>query len=69
MSSVQDKFTEKLIYFRKQKNLSQSKLAILSGVDRAFLSKIESKQAVPTILTLEKLANALEIEVKEFFEG
>lgn len=68
MKDVQEQFVKKLIFIRKQKNLSQSKLAILSGVDRAFLSKIESKQAVPTILTLEKLANALEIEVKEFFE-
>jgi HTH-type transcriptional repressor of puuD len=52
---------------RKDRNLSQYRLAKKSGVSQSFLSTLESGQKTPTIDTLEKLCNALGISLSEFF--
>jgi len=54
-------------YFRKQKELSQEKLALLAGLDRTYLAGVESGKRNVTIVSLEKIANALEIPIKELF--
>lgn len=53
---------------REDKNLSQYRLAKKSGVSQSFLSTLESDQKTPTIDTLEKLCNALGINLAEFFD-
>lgn len=57
----------KIRYFRKQKGLSQEKLALLAGLDRTYLAGIESGKRNATIISLEKIANALETPLKELF--
>ncbi len=53
---------------RVQKGLSQEKLAADAGVDRAYLAKVE-RQAVNTgVDVLDKLANALEVNLFDLFE-
>lgn len=54
-------------YFRKQKELSQEKLALLAGLDRTYLAGVESGKRNATIVSLEKIANALEVPIKELF--
>lgn len=49
--------------FRKQKGLSQEKLAEAADLNTTFVGSIERGQANPTLDTLCKLANALEIEI------
>lgn len=44
---------------RKARNLRQSDLAELSGIDQADISRIERGQIAPTVQTLLKLADAL----------
>ena len=51
---------------RKQKKLSQDKLARLSDIPYNTLVKIESgKSNNPTFATLSKLADALEVSIDE----
>lgn len=49
-------------YYRKKSNISQEDLALKSGLHRTYISMIERNKRTITINTLEKLANALNIE-------
>jgi transcriptional regulator with XRE-family HTH domain len=52
---------------RVARNISAGMLATDSGVDRAYVSRIERALANPTIDVLERLATVLEVEVAELF--
>ena len=52
---------------RKQKKLSMRQLAARAEIAASFVSKVESGQASPTIMTLQKILEALQISVAEFF--
>ncbi|MBF0614835.1 MAG: helix-turn-helix domain-containing protein [Magnetococcales bacterium] len=53
--------------FRQQRGLSQRGLAEKAGISGAGLSQIESGQTSPSVATLEKLADALELPLASFF--
>lgn len=63
-----EKIGKKIFALRKQKNLSQEKLANEAGVDRTYIPKVEKGQINITINSLEKIAKALNVEIKDFFE-
>lgn len=46
---------------RKTQGLSQEELSLRSGLDRTFISRLEGGQRQPTISTLIKLAQALNV--------
>ncbi|MGC2638610.1 MAG: helix-turn-helix transcriptional regulator [Acidobacteriaceae bacterium] len=50
---------------RHARNLSQRQLAGRMAVPRTYISKIENAKAVPTLSSLERLANALEVDICE----
>ena len=47
---------------RKARHLSQRQLAGRMQVPRTYISKIENGKAIPTLGSLERLANALEVD-------
>jgi transcriptional regulator with XRE-family HTH domain len=51
-----------------EKGLSQNDLAFQSELDRSYISDIELGKSNPTILTLQKISRALELEIYLFFE-
>lgn len=53
---------------RVEKGLSQEKLAADAGVDRAYLAKVERRTVNTSIDVLDKLAQALVVEVADLFE-
>ena len=53
---------------RAKKNLSQNDLAFYIGMDRSYLASVESGKRNVSIVNIEKIATALEVSVKEFFE-
>ncbi len=53
---------------RKQKNLTQDKLATESQLEKAMISRIESGQTNLTVRTLYKISQALEIPIIEIFK-
>lgn len=55
-------------YLRKQRGISQEKLALIAGIDRTYLAGIESGKRNATVISLEKITNALEVSMKEFFD-
>lgn len=52
---------------RAAKSLSQEMLAADTGIDRAYVSELEREQANPTVDLLDRLAEALETTIAEFF--
>lgn len=53
---------------RKQRGLSQEKLALKAGIDRTYLAGIETGKHNATLLSLEKVAIALDISMRDFFD-
>jgi transcriptional regulator with XRE-family HTH domain len=57
---------EKLKRFRMAKGLNQTEFAEKLGVDRSYYSQIENGR-VPSMALLEKIAEALGKNLKDFF--
>ena len=53
---------------RTEKKISQYELAVLCGFEKANMSRLESGHSNPTVLTLYKISEALNIPVEEFFK-
>lgn len=53
---------------RKKAGLTQEKLAELIGIETSSLSGIESGRHFPSLLTAEKIAQTLNIQMKTLFE-
>lgn len=47
--------------------LSQEQLALKAGIAPSFIGEIERNEKKPSIETLEKIANALEVSLSELF--
>ena len=53
--------------YRKSKSYTQDELAEIVGIDTVSLSKIETGRNYPSSENLMKLAEAIDVEVYEFF--
>ena len=53
---------------RKEKNLTQEELSQKSGISESYISELENNLKMPTILTLCKLAEALEVEITKLYK-
>lgn len=54
---------------RKQKGISLEELAKRSGVSKSMLSQIEQDKSNPTVVTVWKIARALDLQVQELIES
>lgn len=50
---------------RLEKEISQEKLALLAEIDRSYMGRIERGTITSALLTLVKMADALEVSVAE----
>jgi len=60
---------KKIKKLREERNLTQEKLAEKATISLDYLGKIEVNINKPGLLTLLKLADALEISMGELFKG
>ena len=58
---------ERILYYRSQKNWSEYQLAEKSGLTQSTISSWYQKNMLPSISSLEKICNAFEITLSEFF--
>ncbi|KGO85359.1 transcriptional regulator [Flavobacterium rivuli WB 3.3-2 = DSM 21788] len=65
---VKLKFGLKIKELRKQKGISQEKLANLAEIDRTYLPTIEKGERNVSIIVIEKLANALGVTIRDLFD-
>ena len=62
------KLADVLINKRKEKNLTQAKLAEITSINRAMISRIESCDYKPSIDQLETLSQVLDFDIVNLFE-
>lgn len=66
--SLWNNFCKNLKYYRIKKLYSQEKLGELTDLSPRYISAIECGRYSPTIITIEKIAEALEIEPHILFK-
>lgn len=57
----------KIKELRKERNLSQEGLALLSGLDRTYINGVENGRRNISIINLEKIANGLGVKIRNIF--
>ena len=60
---------KRIVKMRNQKNMSQERLAIESGIDRSHMGFIEQGRRKPTLYTLFKISKSLNVSLEELFKG
>ena len=58
---------EKIAKLRMNANISQEQLADLAGVHRTYIGMIERAEKNITLCNIEKIAKALEVNIKDLF--
>ncbi len=61
------KFGEKVRELRKEKGLSQEELSFKADLHRTYIGMIERAEKNITLINIEKIANALEVSIKDLF--
>ena len=57
-----------ILYYRKQKGITQQKLAEMTSYSKNHIQKIETAMASPSVEALLDIAEALEIAPAKLFE-
>jgi len=55
--------------YRSQRSLSQGDIERRTGLLRCYLSRVENGHTVPSLETLAKIAEAMDISLADFFPG
>ncbi len=67
--NVLEQLGKRIVFLRKQRNLSQLDLATISEINRNYLSDLENGRRNPSVLVLAKISDALGISLSELFKG
>lgn len=67
MDNLSVKFGNRLRALRSEKKMSQEELSFKAGISAAHLGQIERAEKKPTLETIGKLSEALEISLPELF--
>lgn len=59
----------KIKEIRKRKRISQEKLAEMVSMNLRSINRIENQHNIPTLETLDKIAQVLGVSITDFFEG
>ncbi len=65
--SIKDRFRTSVKYYRFNKKLSQEQLGELADLTDKYISDIERGKTTPSFDTVERIAEALEIDPIELF--
>ena len=69
MADTLDTFAANLRLLRKQRGLSQERLAHAADLNMTHVAKIERSEREPGVRTVAKLAKALDVSAAELFDG
>ena len=68
ITDLSEKTAKLLNLIRREKKISQEKLALKCGIDRKYVNIIEKGNSNISIGMLNKLCDGLEIEILDFFK-
>jgi len=66
--NILETFGKNVQKYRKEKQISQEKLAELANLHRTYIGMIERAEKNITLRNIEKIAKALGIEIKDLLE-
>lgn len=66
--TVQDFDGRQLVHWRRQRLLMQDELASKAGISRGEIGHLERRRRKPTLRTLRKLSEALQVDASELLE-
>lgn len=66
---ITEKIGNRIRELRKEKGISQEKLAFSAELDRTYVAGVESGKRNPSIKSLEKILAALDVTFEEFFRN
>jgi len=66
-SQILRKYAQKVKQLRTEKGLSQEELAERADLHRTYIGSIERQERNVSLLNIERIANALEADIKDFF--
>ena len=67
ITDLSEKTAKLLNLIRREKKISQEKLALKCGIDRKYVNIIEKGKSNISIGMLNKLCDGLEVEISDFF--
>ena len=62
------KFGERVRQLRKERGLSQEQLAFKADLHRTYIGMIERAEKNITLLNIDKIASALEVDITQLLE-
>lgn len=65
---LKEKFGKKIKSLREEKSFSIEYLANIANIDRTYISDIEKGTRNVSLLIIEKLAKAFEVNIKDLFD-
>lgn len=65
---IKKKFGKRVKLLRIEKGWSQEKLALKADLDRTYIPSIEKGERNVSITVIEKIANALDVEIIELLK-
>jgi transcriptional regulator with XRE-family HTH domain len=68
INQLQQKIGERIRQLRESKGISQQNLAAICNFEKANLSRIEAGRTNPTISTLYKISQALEMTIADLID-
>ena len=60
---------KRIIYLRKKRKMSQLQLALESEINKNYISDLERGKRNPSLMILNKIAIALQIDMSELLKG
>ncbi len=66
---IRIKIGKRLRELRTKKGLSQEKFSFICELDRTYIASIEQGKRNVSVANIEKIANALDMTVYEFFKS
>lgn len=66
---IKTKLGQRIRELREVKSMSQKDLAYAADLDRSYIASVENGQRNISIINIEKIAKALHITLKNFFNN
>ena len=66
---IKEQFGSKLKNLRQEKGITQEALALLCDLDRTYIGSVERGERNISLINIHKIAKALSISIKDFFDA
>lgn len=67
MDKLAKRIGKRINTLRTKQDLTLEKLAYENDISKGYLSELEAGKKLPSLKMLEKIADALEVDIKELF--